>query len=224
MNATVRLLGLDFADMDAAAAARWMAARPADAPFGYVVTPNADHFVRLAQDGSLAPLYAGALLRLLDSRVVGAAARLLRLLAGAEHRAFAAFAARTAAIAEAELAWMPTGMTTVTLSVNRSIEEAAQEGVAGFTATSARLTLDHELRRDLLVQAAVRLQHAEFPQAGTQQNSYAIGAGMTWFANRHVRLSATYDLTAQEGGHVATLPLSGGYTRNQAMLTLRLGL
>ncbi|MDR3539235.1 MAG: WecB/TagA/CpsF family glycosyltransferase [Acetobacteraceae bacterium] len=74
---TTRLLGLDFADRDALAAAAWLAARPADAPFGYVVTPNADHLVRLARDPSLAAAYRGALLRLLDSRVVAAAARLL---------------------------------------------------------------------------------------------------------------------------------------------------
>lgn len=70
-----RLLGLAFADLDAAAAAAWIAARPHGAAFGYVVTPNADHLVRLARDPSLAALYHGALLRLLDSRVVAAAAR-----------------------------------------------------------------------------------------------------------------------------------------------------
>ena len=35
----IGLLGLDFADADAATAAAWLAARPADAPFDYVVTP-----------------------------------------------------------------------------------------------------------------------------------------------------------------------------------------
>lgn len=76
---TTRLLGLDFADLDAAAAAAWLAARPDEAPFGYVVTPNADHLVRLARERSLLALYRGAELRLLDSRVVSAAARLLGL-------------------------------------------------------------------------------------------------------------------------------------------------
>jgi exopolysaccharide biosynthesis WecB/TagA/CpsF family protein len=75
----IRLLGLDFADVHAEAAAALLAARPAGAEFGYVVTPNADHLVRLARDPALAPLYAGALLRLLDSRVVAAAAAALRI-------------------------------------------------------------------------------------------------------------------------------------------------
>lgn len=70
----IGLLGLDFADADAATAAAWLAARPADAPFDYVVTPNADHLVRLARQPALKPLYQDALLRLMDSRVVARAA------------------------------------------------------------------------------------------------------------------------------------------------------
>lgn len=77
--AEVELLGVSFADLDPVAAAARIAARPAAAPFGYVVTPNADHLVRLARTPGLLPLYQGALLRLLDSRVVAGAARALGL-------------------------------------------------------------------------------------------------------------------------------------------------
>lgn len=76
---SVSLLGLAFADLDAAAAAAAIAARPAAAAFGYVVTPNADHLVRLAGDPALRDAYRGATLCLLDSRVVARLARLLRL-------------------------------------------------------------------------------------------------------------------------------------------------
>ena len=54
---SVRLLGLDFADLDVAAAAGWLARRPAAAPFGYVTTPNADHLVRLNRRPELATIY-----------------------------------------------------------------------------------------------------------------------------------------------------------------------
>jgi N-acetylglucosaminyldiphosphoundecaprenol N-acetyl-beta-D-mannosaminyltransferase len=69
---TVSLLGFNFADLNADAAAKAIAARPADAPFGYVVTPNADHLVRLSRDPALATMYRDAWMRLLDSRVVAA--------------------------------------------------------------------------------------------------------------------------------------------------------
>ncbi len=78
-RSTVRLLGLDFVDRGAAGVAALLAARPAGAAFGYVVTPNADHLVRLTRDPSLAAIYRGALLCLLDSRVVAGIAAALRL-------------------------------------------------------------------------------------------------------------------------------------------------
>jgi exopolysaccharide biosynthesis WecB/TagA/CpsF family protein len=76
---TVRLLGLDFINLDAARAARWIAARPAGASFGYVVTPNADHLVRQSRHPALRAIYRRAELCLLDSRVVAGLGRLLRL-------------------------------------------------------------------------------------------------------------------------------------------------
>jgi N-acetylglucosaminyldiphosphoundecaprenol N-acetyl-beta-D-mannosaminyltransferase len=75
----IHLLGLDFAELTLEGAAQWIEAHPDNAPFGYVVTPNADHFVRLSRDPALAATYRGALLRLLDSRVVAKAARGLGL-------------------------------------------------------------------------------------------------------------------------------------------------
>jgi N-acetylglucosaminyldiphosphoundecaprenol N-acetyl-beta-D-mannosaminyltransferase len=70
MIGTVRLLDLEFADLTVAEAADAIAARPEGARFEYVVTPNADHLVRLSRDPILSQLYREAWLRLLDSRVV----------------------------------------------------------------------------------------------------------------------------------------------------------
>ena len=79
MSRTVRLLGLEFADLDVADAAECLARRDAAAPFGYVTTPNADHLVRLHRQPELLALYQDAMLRLLDSRVVARAAQVLGL-------------------------------------------------------------------------------------------------------------------------------------------------
>ena len=77
---TRRLLGIDFADLDVATAAQWISERSENSSFAYVVTPNADHLVRLSRDPSLLPLYQDAMMRLLDSRVVARAARMIGLL------------------------------------------------------------------------------------------------------------------------------------------------
>ena len=79
LSRTCRLLDLDFADLDVTAAARRIAERSDTAPFSYVVTPNADHLVRLSRNPALLPLYQDAMLCLLDSRVVARTARLLGL-------------------------------------------------------------------------------------------------------------------------------------------------
>ena len=149
-----------------------------------------------------------------------------RLLLGAEHRDFAAaaFPARTAAITEAEVAWMPSGMTTVTAIVTRSMEDAAQEGVSGYTYTNAKVAVDHELRRDVLLHAYAGVQRADFPQGGAWQAGYSLGVGATWLLSRRVHVSATYDLTQQYGSGTTAVPLSGDYTRSVGLLTVRLAL
>lgn len=79
MTATRRLLGLDFACASLDEAARLIASRPPNAPFGYVVTPNADHLVRMSRVPALRSLYRSSLLCLLDSRVVAMLSGLLGL-------------------------------------------------------------------------------------------------------------------------------------------------
>lgn len=79
MATCVRLLGLDFDDTTTSSAAALIAGRPPDAPFSYVVTPNADHLVRMHRHRNVQALYDNAWLRLLDSRVVARAAYALGL-------------------------------------------------------------------------------------------------------------------------------------------------
>jgi N-acetylglucosaminyldiphosphoundecaprenol N-acetyl-beta-D-mannosaminyltransferase len=73
------LLGLDFGDLSVAQSASRLAQRPAGTSFGYVVTPNADHLVRLSRDPRLCAIYRDAALCLLDSRVVAGFCWLLGL-------------------------------------------------------------------------------------------------------------------------------------------------
>lgn len=71
-----RLLGVRFDDLDLDGALALLEARDPGASFAYVVTPNADHLLRLeAGDAALRAIYDGAWLSLNDSRI-------LRLLAG----------------------------------------------------------------------------------------------------------------------------------------------
>lgn len=76
MTAT-SFLGLNFDPLDFPATLARLAARPADAPFGYVVTPNVDHIVRLEHaPPDVRSAYDAAELCLCDSRILAKLARL----------------------------------------------------------------------------------------------------------------------------------------------------
>jgi hypothetical protein len=149
-----------------------------------------------------------------------------RVLLGWEMRAFAAsqYSTHQAPIAEAAITWNPSGVTTLTATLTRSIEDAAQEGIAGYTYTSGRLVLDHEARRNLLLQASVGLQYADYLQGGGHAGALSLGAGATWLVNRHMRVSATYDFTDQRGTSSPTLQTTGNYVRSVGLITLRFGM
>ena len=149
-----------------------------------------------------------------------------RLLFGGESRRYASatFNTNNAFIAESEITWTPSGLTTVRGSLVRGIQDAAQEGVAGYTYTAGRLSIDHEYLRDILLRASAEIRQATFLQGGGRQWGYSVGAGIVWMVNRSVRISATQDFSAIKGTQVTAGPINGDYTRSLTMLTVRLGL
>jgi hypothetical protein len=149
-----------------------------------------------------------------------------RLLVGIEHRASAsaAVSSETTGIAEADVTWSPTGMTTFHATAARGIEDAAQAGLSNYTYTSARLTVDHEYLRDVLLSGSATVRQATFNQIGGQQFGIAFGAGVTWLINRNARLSLTYDFSDVRNAHLPAGTVAGDYTRSLTLLTLRFGL
>ncbi len=115
-------------------------------------------------------------------------------------------------------------MTTVTATLSRSFEDAAQEGVAGFVYSSAKLTIDYEWRRDVLLQASAGAQRADLLGGGGRQTALRGGLGATWLVNRRVRLIATYDVLGSNGTGAQASGLGGNFTRSIGLLTVRLGL
>jgi hypothetical protein len=149
-----------------------------------------------------------------------------RLLGGVEYReaASAAIASQTAGIAEAEITWSPTGMTTLRATASRGIEDAAQTGLSSYTYSSAQLTVDHEYLRNVLLNASATVRQATFNQTGGQQFGIAFGTGATWLVNRNLRLSLTYDFSDVRNSHLPVGTVAGDYTRSLTLLTLRVGL
>jgi N-acetylglucosaminyldiphosphoundecaprenol N-acetyl-beta-D-mannosaminyltransferase len=74
----IDFLGVGIDPLSEREAAAVIAARPAGAPFAYVVTPNAQHLVSLSRgEGVWRDVYQAAWMRLCDGRIVQPLARLL---------------------------------------------------------------------------------------------------------------------------------------------------
>jgi hypothetical protein len=157
-----------------------------------------------------------------------------RLLAGLETRSFAAavFGSQTAPIAEASVIWTPTGLTTVTDTLSREIESPASTDTGDFTYTVDSLVIDHELRRNILLQGRVSAQLAEYLHQ-SDQTSLTFGGGFTWLISKRFRLIGdfTSSRTSGQPSGLSSLvsrlpggertPISGNFTENRLMLTLR---
>ncbi len=124
-----------------------------------------------------------------------------RVLLGVETRDFAApqYASHTAPIVEANVVWTPTGMTTVSATLSRTIEDPAAAGTGGYTDTRGRLVIDHEWWRNVLLQAHVGFETADYLQGGATQRNVSLGTGIHWLLDRHWRLGLDYAFVAQSG-------------------------
>ena len=160
-----------------------------------------------------------------------------RLLGGYEVRTFNSAALKTieAPIAEASVIFSPTGLTTLTGTVARRIQDSADETTVGFTESSVKLVVDHEYLRNVVLTGRAQATFDDYKGGGNQM-LYTLGAGANYLLNRNMRLAATYDHTSlqsssslQNGlGSSARLPnnfaFTSGYNENRFLLQLRLGL
>jgi hypothetical protein len=121
-------------------------------------------------------------------------------------------------IVEAAAIWTPTQLTTVNGVVTHRIEDAIETDIYNYTYTEFRVTVDHQLYRNILLEAYGDVQRANYAQQGGIQTTYGGGASAAWLLNRNVRLRASIDLTD------ARAPAPGDYTRNVFLLQLQFGL
>ncbi len=165
-----------------------------------------------------------------------------RLLAGYEERGFAASAAYRsvqAPIVEGAVTWTPTGLTTVTGSAARYIEDSAAEATVGYTETALKLQVDHEYLRNVILSAHGAFYLDDYGKAadgtgGGNENFFTAGVGASYALNRNVRLAADYTFSTRNsssGGAVSPVGfLTNGevfgsnYSENTFRLTLRLAL
>lgn len=94
---------------------------------------------------------------------------------------------------QATVTWTPTGLTTVSAAFTREIVETTVDQSSGIFETAGRLVLDHELLRNLLLQARVSVTDDDYQ--GVDRSDTYVGAGFSanYLMNRYLRLDLQYD-------------------------------
>ncbi len=155
-----------------------------------------------------------------------------RLLAGYESRTFTDRRIKSiqSPVVEAQVIWNPTGLTTVTASATRHIQDSADETTVGFTETAVGLRVDHELLRNVILQANGAYLIDDYNKGQGHQELFTLGTGATWLMNRNMRLVGTYDFTQRTSsgtgnlGVITNQVFGSGYTDNRFLVQLRLAL
>lgn len=142
-----------------------------------------------------------------------------RILGGWQARSYASGSSASASgpVVEGSAIWQPTGLTSVTATALHTLAESALLTTYNYDLTQARLTIDHELRRNLLLQARADIGSAAYRGASATATLFNGGGSVTWLLNRRLRLIASYDYSQRRSG-------SGSFSEHITLLRLGVGL
>ncbi|MBC9206167.1 outer membrane beta-barrel protein [Roseomonas aerophila] len=121
---------------------------------------------------------------------------------------------------EGQVVLTPSQLATVTVAIQRSIEESIRQDSVSYTRTSARAALDYEMLRNLIVTVGTRVERRDYPEdVGTVTDAIGV-LEARWMLNRSMTLIGTFQ-------HTERLSAPAGiqeYGRNQVLIRLRFAL
>jgi len=92
-----------------------------------------------------------------------------------------------------DVLWNVTGLTSIELKVSRSIEETEIGQASSYIATGGTLTVTHELRRNILLDAHTGYTGLDYQGLFRHDDYYDNGLGLRYFINRNLYSDFTYD-------------------------------
>lgn len=120
------------------------------------------------------------------------------------------------------LAWTPTYLTSIYGRFDSAIQETTDGNSSGYLRNLYSVRVDHELTRFLQINGIASYSNNDYQlidsapdDARSWDKIYRAGLGLSWFINRHLFLSASYDWSK-----LKTDAPEGGYTVNRVWLTL----
>lgn len=91
---------------------------------------------------------------------------------------------------DSKIEYFPTKLTTVTLAARRQIEDSTAFGSSGYFDTGVALRVDHELLRNLLLNAGAEYEHDKYRGISATADIYRASGGARYFLNQIYRLGA----------------------------------
>jgi len=91
--------------------------------------------------------------------------------------------------ARAQLEWFPSELTTVTATGSRTIEDAGIAGTGGYLSSSVGVQVDHELLRNVLLNAGLTFSRDEYEGIDREDDRLQASVGGTYLLNRTFGIS-----------------------------------
>lgn len=121
--------------------------------------------------------------------------------------------------ANGRVEWFPTQLTTLTFTGVRDTIESDVNGASSIDRTGASARIDHELRRDIVLNGEFEYNQDDY-QAVDRQDDISRGElGVDWYVNRLVTAGAAYQHTTQNS---SGLNRNRDFDVNQVMFTISL--
>jgi hypothetical protein len=93
--------------------------------------------------------------------------------------------------------WFPTELTTVTLKVNRFVQDSAIQTSAGFVDTGGQLEVDHELRYNVILSGIFSYNHDDYQGIDRTDERWTAGVGAKYLFTREVGLGLNFNHDSQ---------------------------
>jgi len=104
-----------------------------------------------------------------------------------------------------QVEYFPTPLTTFTVNASRSIQDAVIVNSGGYFSNLVGLKVDHELLRNLLLNAAVTYEYDEYNQLARHDIIGNARIGFQYLLSRGVGINASYSYAKRESRAIPTL-------------------
>ena len=90
--------------------------------------------------------------------------------------------------------WNVTGMTSLAIEANRTIEESNDPRFNSYMQSGGSATLTHELLRNVIIEGDANYSHEKFQGIASRNDDiFGLGTGFRWMINRHFYTDVNYD-------------------------------